>query len=103
MVTDVSVHKDDEDGDTYEPKVKYACGWITIEQRQWFSSSSHYHVWEKVKVYCNEKNPTKFAIKSFSNYLMLLFPFFWLIALFFGVKNLYDDIKRKILKNKLSQ
>ena len=103
IVTDVSVHKDDEDGDTYEPKVKYACGWITIEQRQWFSSSSHYRVWEKVKVYCNEKNPTKFAIKSFSNYLMLLFPFFWLIALFFGVKNLYDDIKRKILKNKLSQ
>lgn len=103
IVTDVRVHEDDEDGDTYEPEVKYTCGWITIEQRQWFSSSSHYRVWENVKVYCNEKNPTKFAIKSFSNYLMLLFPFFWLIALFFGVKGLYEDIRIKRLKNKLSQ
>ena len=103
VVTDVRVYEDDEDGDTYEPKVKYTCGWITTEQRQWFSSSSHYRVWENVNVYCNEKNPTKFAIKSFSNYLMLLFPFFWLIALFFGVKGLYEDIKRKRLKNKLSQ
>jgi hypothetical protein len=103
IVTDVAVHEDDEDGDTYEPKVEYTCGWITTEQRQWYSSSSHYRVWENVKVYCNENNPTKFAIKSFSNYLMLLFPLIWLVVLYFGVKNLYEDIRRKKLKNKLSQ
>ncbi len=102
IVTDVIVHEDD-DGDTYEPIVKYTCGWITTEQKQWYSSSSRYRVWENVKVYCNEKNPTKFAIKSFSNYLMLLFPLIWLVVLYFGAKNLYEEIKRKRLKNKLSQ
>ena len=88
IVTDVIVHEDD-DGDTYEPIVKYTCGWITTEQKQWYSSSSRYRVWENVKVYCNEKNPTKFAIKSFSNYLMLLFPLIWLVVLYFRDKNLY--------------
>ena len=103
IVTDVKVHEDDEDGDTYEPKVKYTCGWITTEQRQWFSSSSHYREWEKVTVYCDESNPTNFTIKSFSNYLLLLFPLLWLLVLYFAIKNLYEDIKRKKLKNKLSQ
>jgi hypothetical protein len=103
IVTDVKVHEDDEDGDTYEPKVKYTCGWITTEQRQWHSSSSHYRVWENVKVFCDEKNPTKFAIKSFLNYLSLIFPLLWFIVLYFGIKNLYEDIKRRKLKNKLSQ
>jgi len=103
VVTDVTVHEDDEDGDTYEHKVKYTCGWVATEQRQGYSSSSHYRVWENVTVYCNENNPTKFAIKSFSNYLMLLFPLTWLLVLYFGGKNLYEDIRRKKLKNKLSQ
>ena len=101
IVTDVIVHEDDEDWDTYEPIVKYTCWWIIAEQRQWYGSSTYYHTWEEVTLYCNEKNPTKFAIKSFSNYLMLLFPLGWLVVLFFGFKILYEDIKRKKLKNKL--
>lgn len=102
IVTDVKVHEDDEDGDTYEPRVKYTCGWIATEQRQWFSSSSHYREWENVKVFCDENNPNKFVIKSFSNYIMLIFPFLWLFALYFAIKNLFEDIKRSRLKNKLS-
>ena len=103
IVIDVHINKDSEDGDTYEPKVKYTCGWVTTEERQWYSSSSHYRVWENVTVYCKDKNPTKFAVKSFSNYLTLLFPLVWLFILYIGVKNLYEDIRRKKLKNKLSQ
>ena len=101
-VTDIEVH-DSSDGSTYEPTVKYTCGWIMMEQKQWFSSSTYYNVWENVTVYCNEKNPTKFAIKSVSNYLMLIFPLVWLVILYIAVKHLYEDIKRKKLKNKLSQ
>lgn len=103
VVTDVIVHEDDDDGDTYEPVVKYTCGWITTNQKQWYSSSAHYRVWENVKVFCDESNPTKFAIKSFWNYVMLLFPLVWLLVLFFWVKSLREDIRRKKLKNKLTQ
>jgi hypothetical protein len=103
VVTDVIVHEDDDDGDTYEPVVKYTCGWITTNQKQWYSSSAHYRVWENVKVFCDESNPTKFAIKSFWNYVMLLFPLVWLLVLFFGVKSLREDIRRKKIKNKLKQ
>ena len=103
IVTDVIVHEDNEDWDTYEPIVEYTCWWIITEQRQWYGSSTYYHIWEEVTLYCNEKNPTKFAIKSFSNYLMLLFPLGWLVVLLFGFKILYEDIKRKKLKNKLLQ
>ena len=103
VVTDVIVHEGDDHWDTYEPVVKYTCGWITTNQKQWYSSSAHYRVWENVKVYCNENNPTKFAIKSFWNYLMLLLPIIWLVVLYLGVKNLCGDMKRRKLKNKLAQ
>ena len=103
VVTDVIVHEDDDGWDTYEPVVKYTCGWVTTNKKQWYSSSAHYRVWEKVTVYCDESNPTKFAIKSFWNYMLLLFPLIWLFILFLGVKSLYKEIKRRKLKRKLSQ
>ena len=104
VVTDVYA-KHDSDGVTYSVTAQYDCWsetWIKWYS-MWSSSAYRYRVWEKIELYCDENDPNIFLPKNFVDYLIFLFPLAWFFILWYWIKRMVDNIKRKKLKKELTQ
>ena len=104
VVTKVNANHSD-DWTSYSLTAKYDCWskkWV-VWNSMWSSSSYNYNIWKQIEIYCNEQDPETFLPKHFTNYLTFLFPIMWFIALWFWIKNVVEQNKRKKLKKELMQ
>ena len=103
-ITNVYVHSDSDGADTYLVSARYNCWWESVVWDSFTSSSAYnYRVGQTITLYCDEKDPLTFVPKSYSNYIIFLFPFMWLFTFVFWIKRILDKAKRKRLKEELTQ
>lgn len=104
VVTDIHTSHSD-DWTSYSVTAKYDCWskkWI-VWNSMWSSSSYNYNIWKQIEIYCDEQDPSVFLPRKFTSYLVFLFPIMWFFVLWFWIKKVIDECKRKKLKQELTQ